>query len=362
MGAAVAEGRDTQDRGRASGTRSASGKEILPRIAVSLGDPNGIGPEIILKTLSTPELYDIIRPMVVGSVSVLRDHAKILGLDHVSFQNFDGENFGHEPNSIHVLEVGLEPEVEVQFAEERAEAGELALLAVQQVTDLCLEHKADAMVTAPLSKKAVSMAGHSFRGHTEFIRERSGSASCIMMMVSDQMKLGLVTDHISLSSVAESISVDAIGQKIADLASALNSDFGIESPSIAVLGLNPHAGEGDVLGHEESRILIPAIREAKSRGFSVDGPFPADGFFGTKAYHSYDAVLAMYHDQGLIPFKILAFDSGVNFTAGLPIVRTSPVHGTAFGIAGTGTASSVSMMRAFELAARIATRRKNVTV
>lgn len=335
---------------------------VRPRIAVSLGDPNGVGPEVILKALTTPELYGMLRPLVVGSRSVLRHHANVLGLDRISFLTFDGENFGYEANSITVLETGAGAEFEVHLGELRADAGEIAFRAVQQATDLSLEHQVDAMVTAPLSKKAVSMAGYSFRGHTEFITERSRSNSCIMMMVSDQMKLGLVTGHVSLSSVAESITTDGIGRKLTDLSVALKSDFGIASPSIAVLGLNPHAGEGDVLGHEESKILVPAIRQAKSSGLVVDGPFPADGFFGTKAYNSYDAVLAMYHDQGLIPFKTLAFDSGVNYTAGLPIVRTSPVHGTAFNLAGKGRASSGSMMSALALAARIAKRRTMVTV
>lgn len=334
--------------------------DLRPRIAVTLGDPNGVGPEVILRALTEPELYNSLQPVVVGSRSVLQRHAEVLDLDRLLFLPFDGEYFGQKPDTIRVLEAREYSVFKVHFGELGADAGDLAFRAVRKATDLCLEQQVDAIVTAPLSKKAVSMSGNSFRGHTEYISRRAGSTSCIMMMVSEHLTVGLVTSHISLSRVSDSISVDGISQKLDDLSAALTDDFGIESPSIAVLGLNPHSGEGGVLGHEELEVIVPAIQGSRSKGLIVDGPFPADGFFGTAAYKAYDAVLAMYHDQGLIPFKSVAFDSGVNFTAGLTIVRTSPVHGTAFDLAGKGQASSGSMRNALALAAEIAKRRNIV--
>jgi 4-hydroxythreonine-4-phosphate dehydrogenase len=230
------------------------------------------------------------------------------------------------------------------------------MLCVERATDMCLSGEVQAMVTCPISKEAISAAGYDFPGHTEFIAERSEANSYLMMMVSGSLRMGLVTAHIPLGDVRAQITQAGIASTISVMADALRSDFGIEQPRIAVLGLNPHAGDGGVLGKEETDIIIPAIRSI-SGDTNVSGPFPADGFFGRAAWKSFDGVVAMYHDQGLVPFKTLSFGKGVNVTAGLPIVRTSPDHGTAFDIAGRGVAEEGSLHQAILLAAEITARR-----
>jgi 4-hydroxythreonine-4-phosphate dehydrogenase len=218
------------------------------------------------------------------------------------------------------------------------------------------------MVTAPISKEAIAMAGYTNPGHTEFIAKRSGSDSFTMMLVSDDLRVGLVTGHIPIWDVPKRTTSEAILDKLRVISTSLRQDFGIERPKIAVLGLNPHAGDGGILGKEEAEVILPSIQQSCEEGNLVFGPFPADSFFGIGAYRLYDAVLAMYHDQGLVPFKTLAFESGVNFTAGLSLVRTSPDHGTAFNIAGEGEASPGSMRSALYLAIDIARRRvQNLT-
>jgi len=212
-------------------------------------------------------------------------------------------------------------------------------------------------VTAPLSKDAISRAGYRFPGHTEFIAERTGAESYAMMMVAGDLRVGLVTAHVPIAEVPSRITEAAILDKLRVIQRTLRQDFSIAEPTIAVLGLNPHAGDGGVIGKEEKEIITPALKTAQQGGMHVVGPLPADGFFATDLDSGYDAVLAMYHDQGLVPFKALAFDRGVNFTAGLPIVRTSPDHGTAYNIAGQGVADVGSMRSAIELAVEVASRR-----
>jgi 4-hydroxythreonine-4-phosphate dehydrogenase len=216
---------------------------------------------------------------------------------------------------------------------------------------------ADAMVTAPISKEAIHLAGFSAPGHTEYIAGLTGTPSYTMMMVSDNLRIGLVTTHMPVKEVPGSVTIEAILDKIQVLSASLKSDFGVARPRIAVLGLNPHAGEAGVLGREENETIVPAIEKANADGFLVSGPHAADGFFGTRSYLSSDAVLAMYHDQGLVPFKTLTFNTGVNYTAGLPIIRTSPDHGTAFDIAGKGKALPDSLRTALYIATDISRRR-----
>lgn len=328
-----------------------------PRIAVTLGDPNGVGPEVALKSLLDARLSRFVQPVIVGSAHVLNTHASRLGYTDLKVQVVTSIPDKIKPGEVVVLDVTNGEKPNVVFGEISAEAGRVAMASVERATDLCLEGTVDGMVTGPINKEAISKAGFKDPGHTEFISRRTGCEDYTMMMISDNLRVGLVTGHIPIWDVPKGVTRDAIIDKIRVINSSLIQDFGIQRPKIAVLGLNPHAGEGGVLGREELESIIPAVRGACEEGSLVFGPFPADGFFAIGGYRLYDAVLAMYHDQGLVPFKTLAFESGVNFTAGLPIVRTSPDHGTAFNIAGEGKASPGSMRGAIYLAVDVARRR-----
>lgn len=337
--------------------REPARQRLRPRIAITLGDPNGVGPEVVLKCLADSRLVKFLEPVIIGSAHVLKVHANKLGYRDLRLHVVQQVPEELPAGSLTVLDVARGEKPAVAFGQITKEAGALSMKAVEAATDLCLEDQAAAMVTAPISKEAIAMAGYDTPGHTEFIARRTGNTSHTMMMVSDELRVGLVTGHISIWDVPKRVTRDAILEKLRVIATCLREDFGISRPKIAVLGLNPHAGDGGVLGREESDAILPAIEQSCEEGNLVFGPFPADSFFGIGAYHLYDAVLAMYHDQGLIPFKTLAFESGINYTAGLSIVRTSPDHGTAFNIAGEGKASPGSMRSALYLAVDIARRR-----
>ena len=328
-----------------------------PRIAVTLGDPNGVGPEVVLKCLADSRLMKFVEPLVVGSAHVLKVHANKLGYRELRIHVVQQPPDRLQEGGLTVLDIAKGDKPPVDFGKVNKDAGRLAMKAVEAATDLCLQGHADAMVTAPISKEAIAQAGYEFPGHTEFIARRAGSDTYTMMFVADDLRIGLVTGHIPIWDVPKRVTREAILEKIQVIATSLNQDFGVERPKIAVLGLNPHAGDGGVLGREETETILPAIERSCEGGHLVFGPFPADSFFGIGAYRLYDAVLAMYHDQGLIPFKALAFESGVNYTAGLSVVRTSPDHGTAFNIAGEGKASPGSIRSAVYLALDIVRRR-----
>lgn len=328
-----------------------------PRIAITLGDPNSVGPEVVLKCLSDTRMMNFMQPILVGSAHVLKVHARKLGLTDLRFHVVQQVPDTIQDGGLTVLDVAGGSAFEVQFGKINEQAGALSMKSVEAAVDLCMAGKADAMVTAPISKEAISMAGYTDPGHTEFIATRTGSDTFTMMMVSGELRVGLVTGHIPIWDIPKSVTRDNILEKVRVISASLVRDFGITRPKIALLGLNPHAGDGGVLGREEQESIIPAIERSCEEGNLVFGPFPADSFFGIGGYRLYDAVLAMYHDQGLVPFKTLAFESGINFTAGLPIVRTSPDHGTAYNIAGEGRASAGSMRSATYLAIDIARRR-----
>ena len=329
----------------------------VPRIAITLGDPNGVGPEVVLKSLTDARMRRYFQPLIVGSLAVVRQHAETLGWNALRIEAVDRPDADVGRDVLPVLDTVPGESPEVTWGQTTAEAGRLSMRAVELGTDLCRENRVDALVTAPISKEAISMAGYSVPGHTEFIAERTGTDAYTMMMVADSLRVGLVTGHMPIWDVPKGVTVASVLGRLRTIAGALRRDFGVERPKIAVLGLNPHAGDGGVLGREEIDCIIPAIRQACDEGILTFGPFPADGFFAIGAYRVYDAVLAMYHDQGLVPFKTITFEQGVNYTAGLPIVRTSPDHGTAFGIAGQGKASPGSMRSALFLAVDIARRR-----
>jgi 4-hydroxythreonine-4-phosphate dehydrogenase len=323
-----------------------------------MGDPNGIGPEVVLKTLMDSRILKYIDPIVVGSVAVMRRYASLVPMPGEQIRevhDFADASPAHAGIRVYDAFDGQEPVV--QLGEITEAGGRASMRAVEAAVDLCLSGQVQAMVTAPISKEAIAMAGYTNRGHTEFIAKKTGVSGHTMMMVADQLRVGLLTEHVPISEVPAMVTVTAILDKIRLMTSSLMRDFGVERPRIAVLGLNPHAGDGGLLGREEMETILPAIEVACEEGFHAFGPFPADGFFAIGMYRNYDAVLAMYHDQGLIPFKTLAFSTGVNYTAGLPIIRTSPDHGTAFNIAGKGQADAGSMRSAVFLALDIVRRR-----
>lgn len=328
------------------------------RVAITLGDPNGIGPEVVLKSLHDPGLMPSMTPVLVGSAHVLRVHADVLGFSDLDIHVVDEVPDEVPPGDVALLDVAEADEPPVTFGAVTADAGRLAMRAVERAVDECMKGTVDAMATAPISKEAIKKAGYDVPGHTEFIAERTDSPKPTMVMVAGGLRVGLVTSHIALSEVPSAVTEEAILEKVRVIDTSLRRDFAIEDPKIAVLGLNPHAGEGGAFGQEEEAVIEPALKAAQDEGFEVEGPIAADGFFGTQLDADYDAVLAMYHDQGLVPFKALAFDHGVNFTAGLRIVRTSPDHGTAHGIAGKGMALPGSMRSALELAVAVARHRK----
>jgi len=324
---------------------------VKPTIAITIGDFNGIGPEIALKAATQLSVRKLCIPLLVGPKNVFEHVSEKLKirakLEKAIFP------WG-EKNSIPVVDVGDGLWADIRYGETSKAAGKSAGIAIEKAVELCKAGKASAMVTAPVSKEAMQLAGYNFPGQTEMIALLSRSSNVVMMLVSKEMRIGLVTIHTSLRSVPGGLTKEKIVEKASIINASLSTNFRVKSPSIAVLGLNPHAGENGLLGSEEHDIIQPAIEELKAAGISISGPFSADAFFGTGAYKSYGAVLAMYHDQGLIPVKMSSFGTTVNFSAGLNIIRTSPGHGTAFDIAGKGKADISSMVEAIKYAVSFA--------
>lgn len=325
-------------------------------IGISHGDINGVGYEIIIKALSDPSIYDFITPIIYGSPKVGAYHRKALNINNFNFNNIRsaGEAVSRKANIINCLD----DSVRVELGKATTEGGKAAFLSLERAVDDLKEGKIDALVTAPINKATIQSKDFHFNGHTEYLNERAGSGNALMFLVSGNLRIGVVTGHIPVKNIASSITTAAVLQKLRLMNDSLKLDFCIGKPRIAVLGLNPHAGDNSLLGTEERDDIIPAIQKAGNEGILAYGPFPADGFFGTDSFTKFDGILAMYHDQGLIPFKTLSFDSGVNFTAGLPFIRTSPDHGTAFSIAGEGKASENSFRQAIYLACDVYRNRK----
>ncbi len=329
------------------------------RIAISSGDLNGIGPEVILKTLASESLANI-TPIILSSADVIDFYCQNLSFD-ITFRHAHAID-DIEDGQINILESYNNESPSVEPGALTKTSGKCAMLAVERGIELCKSDQADALVTAPISKEAVNLAGYQIPGHTEFLAEHTSTQNFMMMLVNDNLRVGLASVHIPLAKVPEQISKQKLLNYISVMSESLQQDFNIAEPNIAVLGLNPHAGDGGIIGMEEIEIIAPAIEEAQSNGQNVSGPHPADGFFGNRKYKDYDGILAMYHDQGLVPFKTLSFGAGVNFTAGLPIIRTSPDHGTAFDIAGQNKANPSSFTEAFLLAVELAKNRKKEVV
>jgi 4-hydroxythreonine-4-phosphate dehydrogenase len=326
-------------------------KKQRPILGISIGDINGVGIEVTLKALSDSRVYKSFTPLIYGHGKALTFYRKLMGLEDFSFTQIRTlEEIQHR--KINVINV-VENCPEVIPGVETLEAGRMALEALKAAVQDLKDGKIHGLVTAPLNKNNLNSEELHFIGHTEYITQAVGAQDSLMTMVDDTLRVGLVTGHLPLSKVSEAITKEKILQKATIFLKSLETDFGINKPKIAVLGLNPHAGEDGLLGEEEETTIKPAIRELKDQGHYVFGPYPADGFFGMMHQQKFDGVLAMYHDQGLIPFKAMAFSSGVNYTAGLPVIRTSPDHGTAYNIAGKNVADEGSMRAALLLASNI---------
>lgn len=319
------------------------------KIAITHGDINGISYEVILKTLSDHRLLEICTPIVYGSPKVAGYHRKTLRIGNFSLnviRNPDEAN----PKRANIINC-VDDNVRVELGKSTKIAGDAAYSALKRATQDLSNKKVDVLVTAPINKLNMQLSGFEFPGHTEYlVNEFKPEDTGLMLMVGENLRIGVVTGHIPVSEIARNISIEAIVSKLHIMNKSLIEDFAIRKPRIAVLALNPHASDKGTIGNEEEKIIIPAIEQAKAENIMALGPYPADGFFGSSNFNKFDAILAMYHDQGLIPFKTIEFDAGVNYTAGLPVIRTSPAHGTAYEIAGENKASSNAFRQALYLA------------
>ena len=324
-------------------------------VGITVGDPNGIGPEIIVKSLCKKSILDEIKPIIYCPKDIMLYYIEKFNLNlslnvitspekainkTLNLIDINGNNFKLCPGKI------------------SNEAGDIAFKSLKAASDDLFNIKTDVIVTAPINKDNIQNTDFNFMGHTEYFTFRCNLDESLMLMVHNNLKIGLVTNHLPLNDVSKNISNELIIKKLNLLNLVLNKDFNIKNPKLALLGLNPHSGDNGLIGLEEKEIIIPAIKKALNKNINVSGPFPADGFFANNNHKNYDAVLAMYHDQGLIPFKVLSKNEGVNFTAGLPIIRTSPDHGTGYDIAGKGIANSTSFENAIIMAKDIFDSRK----
>ncbi len=325
------------------------------KIGISIGDINGIGLEVILKTISNPKILDFCVPVLYGSSKVVSYHKNIVGVDF-PFQATRGADRLAE-DKVNIVNC-WQDSVNITLGKPSSVSGTYAVKSLEIAVKELKLGLLDALVTAPVNKYALQMADFPFVGHTEYLTQESKQKESLMLMVNEGLRIGLATNHLPISKVAGAITKELLMTKLKIFHQTLKVDFDIDRPVIAVLGLNPHAGDEGAIGTEEETLLLPVIQEAKEAGILVMGPFPADGFFGAGQYKKFDGILAMYHDQGLIPFKTLSFGSGVNYTAGLDFIRTSPDHGTAYDIAGKNEADPSSFREALFLAIDILNNRK----
>ena len=327
------------------------------RVAITHGDTNGVGYEVIFKVFADPAMLELCTPIIYGSPKIAAYHRKALNLE----TNFSIINQAEEARDGRLnLLTCFDEEVKVEIGQPSTEAGEAALKALDRAMTDYRSGLYDVLVTAPINKATIQSPGFHFPGHTEYIETSMGEAhKALMILMNENLRVALVTTHLPIKDVAKAITKEAVIAKATIFHQALKRDFRISNPRIAVLSLNPHAGDNGVLGSEEQDIIKPAIDELASQGSQAFGPYPADGFFGNGTYDHFDGVLAMYHDQGLAPFKTIALESGVNYTAGLSIVRTSPDHGTAYDIAGQGKADENSMRQAIYTAIDVWRNRQN---
>ncbi len=327
------------------------------KIGITQGDINSISYEVIIKALLDNRMFDFCTPIVYGSPKVAAYHRKAIDIENFSFNIIKSPDEAN-PKRANIINC-MDDDVRVELGRSTPQAGEGSYLALEMAAQDLADKKIDALVTGPINKYNIQSEKFSFAGHTEFLESRFNSDGVLMLMVSEVFKVGVVTGHVPLMKVSEYITRESILKKLRILNKSLLTDFNIRGPRIAVLGLNPHAGDNGLMGDEEQKEIIPAIEAAREENIIALGPFPSDGFFGAGNYRKFDAVLAMYHDQGLIPFKALITEGGVNFTAGLPVIRTAPAHGTAYEIAGKGTADPDSLRKSIYLACDVYNNREN---
>jgi 4-hydroxythreonine-4-phosphate dehydrogenase len=327
-------------------------------IAITQGDINGIGYEVILKTLAEPRVYDDFVPVIYGSSKAAGFYRKQLDIQGLNLNIINTVEEAHA-KKINIINC-TDEDIRVEPGKATEEAGKAAFAALERATADMQKGLVDALVTAPINKKNIQSAEFHFPGHTEYLEQVFGEKnSSLMLLVNDVMRVAVVTGHIPVKNIASVITKELILEKLKTLNQSLKQDFTVIRPRIAVLGLNPHAGDEGVIGDEEETIIKPALEEAQKAGLLCFGPYAADGFFGSGHFNKFDGILAMYHDQGLIPFKTVSMDSGVNYTAGLSAVRTSPAHGTAYDLAGQNLASEESFRQALFMAYDILQNRKS---
>lgn len=329
-------------------------KKII--VGISAGDSNGIGYEVIIKALSDARMMDMCIPIVYGSSKAFGYYKKQNEEAAEVNTNIINTAKDYHPKRVNIINC-VPDTIRIEPGQSTSDSADAAIIALKAAVEDLKNGSLDALVTAPLNKKSVSLENFNFTGHTEYLINEFGAKDGLMFLCSDKMRVGVLTNHLPLSKVSLSITKEMILSKLNTMNDSLKRDFNIVRPKIAVLGLNPHSGDSGLLGDEEINIISPAIKEANENNILAFGPFSPDGFFGNNFQYDYDAVLAMYHDQGLIPFKSLSFDSGVNFTAGLPVVRTSPDHGTAFELAGKCLANPLPMLSSIYMAIDIVRNR-----
>jgi 4-hydroxythreonine-4-phosphate dehydrogenase len=319
------------------------------KVGISIGDYNGVGVEIILKTFLDKRMLDFCTPVIFGSTKLISAYKKNLNLDI----QFNGVKYANKAlnGKLNILNIWNE-EIPIELGKQTKIAGEYAFKSLESATNSLVKGEIDVLVTAPINKDNIQSENFHFPGHTEYLESKLKGES-LMILMTDEIKIGLITGHIPISKVAETITAELITNKVENLYTTLVQDFAISKPKIAVLGLNPHCGDHGVIGTEDDEIIKPTLINIQKEGKLVYGPFAADSFFGSESYKNFDAILAMYHDQGLAPFKTLSFGEGVNYTAGLNKIRTSPDHGTAYNIAGKGIASISSFKESIFTAIKI---------
>ena len=326
------------------------------KVGITHGDFNGVGYEVIINSLNDNRLIELFIPVIYGLSKVLAYYRKLTKQKDFNY------NVTQNASELYVRKVNIvnisNEEFKIETGKSTQEAGTMAFKALEQAVKDIKDNKIDVLVTAPLNKANIQSEEFKFPGHTEYLANEFGVENYLMLMVKKDISVGIVTGHIPVKEISNSINEELILSKLEVFHNSLIRDFGIPRPKIAVMGLNPHIGDKGLLGTEDEGIILPALIKAKKNGILAYGPFAADGFFGSTELAKYDGVLAMYHDKGLAPFKTIAVNGGVNFTAGLPIVRTSPAHGTAYDIAGSGTSSSMSMRESIYLAKDIFIARK----
>lgn len=328
------------------------------KVAISHGDINGVGYEVIVKSLLDNRINDFLTPILYGSPKVFAYHRKALNIENFSLNNIRHPSEAN-PKRANVINC-IDDNIRVELGKSTSLAGIASLKALERATEDLKNGEVDVLVTAPINKDNIQSDKFSFPGHTEYLKHKFDVKDVLMLMVSENLKVGVITGHIPLKDVPTTISEELILQKLRILNKSLVEDFNIQKPKIAVLGLNPHCGDNGVIGREEIDIIIPALKKAQEENIVALGPFAADGLFGSKDYSKFDAILAMYHDQGLAPFKSISFSNGVNYTAGLPFIRTSPAHGTAYELAGKNEASPDSFRQAMYLALDIYKNRERL--